>query len=278
MPRITLPDPSLKSKKFDLTPRVKTLKKAYFRAIPEVCVERPLSVTVESRARGLFDKDKISILDKARLYRKVLEEKEPIITQRIAFEKGKGRSKPKRFAINADSLFAGATTTKFKGVPLYPEFMAMTLWPELWNISTRKNNPFYLDKKDAEILNFEVFPHWMDSNINELARMSSYGEHDGYDSPEMDLMELLVFFIDTKPNYISHTIPDMTTPIKDGLRKIINRAKRKRRTATKPKFYDALVEVLEGIITYSNNLADEAERLASLEKDKSRKKELTALA
>ena len=278
MLKITLKDPSLKSKKYDLTPRVQKLKDAYFRAMPEICVERPLRVTNESHAMGLFDKDKISILDKARLYRKVLEEKEPIITQRIAYEKGKGRGKPKKFHIRGDSLFAGATTSKFKGVPLYPEFMAMTLWPELWNISTRKSNPFYLDKKDAETLNFEVFPYWMDSNINELARKFSYDEQGKKEAPEMGLMELLVFFIDTKPNCISHTIPDMDTPIKDGLRKIINRAKRKRSRARNLKFYDALVEVLEGVIAYSNNLADEAERLASVEKDAKRRKEFRELA
>ena len=84
-------------------------------------------------------------------------------------------------------LFAGSTTSKFKGVPLYPEFLALTLWPELLGISDRARNPFYLGKKDAEDLNLKIFPHWMENNLLELARKK-------YHPPEMKTLERLVFF------------------------------------------------------------------------------------
>jgi hypothetical protein len=90
--------------------------------------------------KGLFAKEQISILDKANTYRHVLEHRDPVIRHSAAYEKAARDDEnlrqfdlPKRHS----SLFAGSTTSKFKGVPLYPEFLAMTLWPELRTISER---------------------------------------------------------------------------------------------------------------------------------------------
>lgn len=279
MAHITLSDPALGG--YALTERVKKLKKAYFEAMPEICVERPVLVTKYSRENGYFSKDRITVLEKARLYRDVLEKRAPVVRQREAYKKGKDGGGPKKFSIGADSLFAGSTTTKFKGVPLYPEFMAMMLWPELWNISRRKSNPFYLSGGDAETLNFEVFPYWIENNINELARNKCYEKTGSKSAPEMELLELLVFFIDTKPNCISHTIPDFSKAVNKGLAWIISEAGEKRAKCTDDtgrEFYDALVEVLEGIISYSKRIADEAQRLAATETDPRQKQELLDLA
>ena len=71
MPTITLSDLSLAE--HGLTPRVAALKDAYFRAMSEICVERALLVTQASIDQGLFGKPRITCLDKAKLYRRVLE-------------------------------------------------------------------------------------------------------------------------------------------------------------------------------------------------------------
>ncbi|OQY11471.1 MAG: hypothetical protein B6I31_04905, partial [Desulfobacteraceae bacterium 4572_19] len=68
------------------------------------------------------------------------------------------------------NLLAGTTTSKPLGAPLFPEFFALTLWPELDTVSYRKNNPQKLSKKDAEELNHKIFPFWMDKNILEVTR------------------------------------------------------------------------------------------------------------
>ncbi len=275
--KITLADPSLKDCK--MTPRVKGLKKAYFDAMPELCIDRPRLVTKFSRENNYFEKDRITGLEKARLYRYVLENQRAVVLQNSGYRQGKGAGEPVKFSIEQNSLFAGSTTNKFKGIPLYPEFMALALWPELWSISTRKSNPFYLSSDDAKVLNLEIFPHWMDSNIGELARKKSYKINGNGKAPEMSLMELLVFFIDTKPNCISHTIPDLTNAIDNGLRSIIDEAKDKGvETPEKAEFYQSLVEVMEGVVGYSNNLAVEAEALAATEDDETKKKELLAMA
>ncbi|MGR3310727.1 MAG: hypothetical protein ACUZ77_08115 [Candidatus Brocadiales bacterium] len=73
MAKITLDDLSLK--KYKLTQRVQDLKDSYFKALPEVCIERPRLLTRYCLQKGLLEKEKISILDKAKTYRYILEER-----------------------------------------------------------------------------------------------------------------------------------------------------------------------------------------------------------
>lgn len=271
MPRITFTDISLKD--YNLTPRVSNLKDAYFNAMPEICVERPGLLTKFHLENGLFKKDRISILDKAKAYRFALEKRTPVIWHKKGYEKGMTP-----FEIKDTSLFAGSTTSKFKGVPLYPEFIALTLWPELWTISKRKSNPFYLSEEDAKKLNYDVFPHWMNHTIQELARKI-------YHPSEMKVFERLVFFLASKPNCISHTLPDFSKAINKGLRAIIEEAEERKSKTTdtsnnpsKMEFYTAISEALEGIIAYSKNLSKKAREMADKENDPALKKELMDIA
>lgn len=279
MAPITLKDLSLKD--YNLTDRVSLLKDAYFRAMPEVCIERPRLITRYSLEKGLFNQALISILDKARLYRYVLENRTPIVRHGRAYEKGM-----RPFEFEDASLFAGSTTSKFKGVPLYPEFLALTIWPELLTVSTRASNPYQISAFEAEELNHQIFPHWLEHNIFELARESCFQENkkqhgvDKY-APEIKLLDRLVFFLTSKPNCISHTIPDFSKAIELGLRGTIDQAKGREADSTTPakkEFYQAISEVLEGIIAYSNNLAAKAEQSADHESDQVMKKELLDIA
>ncbi len=288
MTEITLSDLSLKGK--DLTKRVSYLKDIYFKAMPELCVERPRLVTCFSLDNGLFSKERISTLDKARLYRYVLEKRTPVVRHSRSYEEGekdeKGEKEMKPFEFRDTSLFAGSTTSKFKGVPLYPEFLALALWPELWTISKRASNPCHVSDAEVEELNYKIFPRWMESNITELARKKCFEENlkeHGLEkhAPEMKLLERLVFFITTKPNCISHTIPDFSRAIDKGLREIIDDARKKKDETTddsQREFFAAISEALEGIITYSKRLAAKAREMAGKEKDSALKKELLDIA
>lgn len=267
MPEITIKDLSLKD--YTLTERVKNLKSAYFRAMPEVCIERPRLLTRYHLENELFERKSISILDKARAYRFVLENRTPVVRHTKSYEKGMVP-----FEIKDTSLFAGSTTSKFKGVPLYPEFLALALWPELWTISKRKSNPFYLSEEDARELNYDIFPHWMEDTIQELARRK-------YRPSEMKVFERLVFFLASKPNCISHTLPDFSKAVNKGLRAVIDEANAKMAMAkddSQREFYLAISEALEGIIAYSRNLAIAAKKMAEKESDPLLKKELLDIA
>jgi len=262
MASITLQDISLKD--YGLTERVKQLRSNYFRALPELCVERPRLVTRYSLDHGLFKNVRISILDKAKLYRYVLENRTPIVRHTKGYEKGM-----KLFEFKEPSLFAGSTTGKFKGVPIYPEFLGLTLWPELWTISKRNSNPFHITEAEVRELNYQIFPHWIENNILELARKwCKTGA--GNCLSQMKLHERLVFFLASKPECISHTVPDFSKAVRLGLRGIINQAKENQAKTTDPAqkdFYAAICQVSEGIITYSKRLASAAQSLSDQEEE-----------
>jgi len=279
MANVTLTDLSLGE--VHLSPTVARMRDDYFRALPEICIERPRLVTKFSLAHGLFDQEKISVLDKARLYRYVLQKRKPVVRHTYAVEKGM-----KRFELRDRSLFAGSTTSKYKGAPLYPEFLALALWPELGTMATRAANPFFITETEAQELNEKWFPPWMDKNITELTRRRFWERNEGETdlkkkAPEMQLMQHLVFFLAGKPNCISHTIPDFSRVLKDGLRKMLDDARKEQEAASEPEnreFFAAAEEVLEGIIACAKNLAAEAGRMAAREKDDQTKKELLEIA
>ncbi len=100
-----------------------------------------------------------------------------------------------------ENLLAGTTTSKYYGAPVYPELTGLTIWPELDTISLRENNPQKLHREDADELNLEIFPYWMERNILERTRKK-------FNNPDcMRLFERIVFFLASKAGTISHTVP-----------------------------------------------------------------------
>jgi pyruvate formate-lyase/glycerol dehydratase family glycyl radical enzyme len=254
------------------------LREAYFLAVPEICVERPALLTRYHRDNGLFEQEKISVLDKAKAYRFVLENREPVVRHSIAHTK-----KMKAFSVEDSSPFAGSTTSKFKGVPLYPELIGSILWPELSTVSSRPSNPFHITEGQAAILNTEVFPHWMKRTIWEITRETYYGKNLGtLGNDEMKLFQNLVFFLTSKPICISHTIPDFSRAIQEGLRSVIDKAQQKKREAPDPKqqeFYEAISTVLEGMIGFAHNISVKARRMTRKEPaDSLKRKQLEEIA
>ncbi len=266
-------------KGLELTSRVARLRDTYFQAMPEVCIERPFLITKYCRNNNLFGKETIGVFEKAKIYRYVLENRTPVVRHdNIFVSKGAGK-KMRPLPIADDSLFAGSTTAKFKGVPLYPEFLASSLWPELWTISTREKNPYQLNETDAGILNREILPYWMTENIMERTRTRC--RTNGKDPLGLSLLQYMVFFLASKNNCISHTIPDFSRVIDEGLEGIIQEAHDKREAAADPaqkEFYSAMIEVSKGIIAYSLNLAVKADETAKAENDPVRRQELLDLA
>lgn len=256
MPATTLPDITLAQ--YGLSDRVQGLRDAYFATRPQICPERARLVTEGSRALGLFAKDRLTPLDKARLYRYVLERRSVVVRHAAAVS-----ADMTQVLIRDRSLFAGSTTSKWKGVPLYPEFMALALWPELQTITSRTANPYFITDEDTRLLNQEVFPCWLDCTISELARRRGCTPEG--DSPEYKLLERLVFFLASKPTCISHTIPDFSRALHVGLRGLCVDAQVRGASTTDDDsrtFYAASVEAMTGIITYARRLAAEARRLA----------------
>jgi hypothetical protein len=110
----------------DQYPELAKLRENYFQAVPEMCIERPSLITEYHLKNGLLNKNTISILDKAKAYRHVMEWRDPIVWHDRA--RWKHDVDTDGFSVKDTSPFAGSTTSKFKGVLLYPELLTLTLF------------------------------------------------------------------------------------------------------------------------------------------------------
>ena len=279
MAQITFPKTGLSLDQIKISPDVDQMKKEYFAASPEVDVERPRLLTEYFKANGLFNKSQITSLDAAKAYRYVLQNRTPIVRHAFGYKKVKGQKGMVRMDLHDKSPFAGSTTSKSKGVILYPEWLALTLWPELETMENRAANPFQLSAADADTLNKDVFPNWINFNIMDLTRAKIYGNGEKT-SPLLQLHDYLVFFLVSKFQCISHTIPDFKKALGMGLQGIINEAKTKQTEAgdqARKDFYQAMKEGMMGIIEYSAALANKAEQMANSAQGND-KKELQEIA
>ncbi|MGD9819341.1 MAG: pyruvate formate lyase family protein, partial [Desulfomonilaceae bacterium] len=267
-------------------PEVMELRDAYFRAVPEMCIERPSLITQYHRENKLLDQDRISVLQKAKAYRFLLKKRKAIVKHYVAPDKYDPEFD--KFEFSDRSPFAGSTTGKFKGVLLYPELFGLVMWPELHTVSKRRPNPFVISEDDANKLNFDVFPHWINNTVWEKTR-STYYENQFHDPvttdfpDQMKLFQNMVFFLVTKSICISHCIPNFKDVLEFGLAEMIEKSRKREAEETeesKIDFHKASIEIMTGIIEYSRNLATEASRLASVEKsakERDRLKEISEI-
>ncbi len=184
-----------------------------------------------------------------------------------------------------DNLLAGSTSSKDFGAPVYPEFgTGLTIWPELDTISTRNSNPLILTEDDADYLNFEIYPYWMDRTILEYTRKK-------YSNPlSLKLFQRLIFFMAGKAGCISHTVPDYKKALEHGLEYISKEAADKEKELSTKKnineeekrsilFYQAVQIAMEGIGNHAKNLSIKAASLAEQEPENSfRKKNLEKIS
>ncbi|MCK5156410.1 MAG: hypothetical protein KAQ69_08275 [Spirochaetales bacterium] len=179
----------------------------------------------------------------------------------------------RKICFHDNNFLGGACTSKELGAPLYPEYFGITIWPELHTISTRTDNPQILSEKDADILNKEIFPYWMDRTINERVRPIE---------PERQaLFDKFIFYILSKAGTISHTTPYYELVLKKGVREIIEEAKKREAAEEDSKkkiFYKTMQVAMEGVLQYARNIVREAKIAAAGETDTDKKENLLAIA
>ena len=259
MTQVTLADIGLKDHTLDNLPRLRELRDLAFKRQPAICIERARYVT--EYLRDLDNAQDFPEVRQAKKVRHFLRHKSTQFHDR--------------------NLLAGSTTSKPLGAPLFPEFFALTLWPELETVSTRPKNPQQLSAADARELNLEIFPFWMEKNVLELVR----GRFNN--PPCLRLFESLVFFIAGKAGCISHAVPTYRLMLEHGLIGIMDMASeqetrlRADNTPTSRRqaaFYQAVRIGLEGIIDHAIRLATAADQQGAQESDPQRKKEFADLA
>ncbi|MCP4601373.1 MAG: formate acetyltransferase [Proteobacteria bacterium] len=253
MSQVTFEDLSLKIIDFGALPRLKKLQRLHFDTQPEVCIELPLLMT--QYMKQVDDSSGSSELRAAKRLKYILEKKEAII--------------------NEDDLLAGTTTTRTKGVVIYPQFMAQALWPELDTLTSRAKNPYHITQEEIDTLDMEIFPYWMDRTVQEVCRKD-------YNNPLcLRMTERLFFYLATKAHVISHTVPGYDIVVNEGLASIIDKAQQRSLSLSvsetdseKKDFLKAVITVLEGVMAYAEKLSQKAASLAENQNDPDRKDEL----
>jgi len=241
-----LEDPYLETYSMHDFPRIKKLKVRRFSLKPAICIERAKLLTEYHRKNGFETDNSGNPID-------------PGVRQALAMKYIMTNKKP---VIHDDYLLAGSTTTKEVGVPIYPELIGLTIWPELRSIGDRELNPNDIAPGDADILNFDVFPFWMDRNVREYCR-NKYGN-----PISQQLEERFVLYFMMKNNAISHTVPDFPKVINWGMDNVRNRAVKMKEDAEKAgdeqkiNFYESIRISIDGVIAYAKNLGREAGRIA----------------
>ncbi|PYG86883.1 formate C-acetyltransferase [Ruminiclostridium sufflavum DSM 19573] len=259
MSTVTLKDISLKEYDLNSFENLKVLRDRLIAAPVEICIERAKFIT------GYLKKNN-QAGDCDAVYRAKA-------VQNYLINKAS--------VFHDNSLLAGNTTSKGKGAPVYPEFIGLTIWSELETISKREKNPQLLTKEELDILNYEIYPYWIDRDVLATAK-SWYGN-----IKSIQLLEKIMFYVSGKAGCISHTVPDFKRVLKEGLNAVIKEAEEKEKEALTgsgqeavkhAEFYQSVQIALKGLIIYSSHLAEEARRLSASCTDEKERKRLIRLA
>ncbi|MEW6368304.1 MAG: pyruvate formate lyase family protein [Acidobacteriota bacterium] len=255
-----LKEPYLSEYSLDDFPRVKQFLDDHFAVKAEVCPELPKLLTDWHKRYG-FEIDQagkpwVPVSRKAHAHKYMMENRKPII--------------------HKNDLIAGTTTSKDVGVVVYPEGHGTMIWSELLTVPHRSLNPYDVSAETVQILHHEVFPYWAGRNFKEWVR-------EKYQRPLCQKIdERFAVYFDWKSVTISHTVPDFPKVMRLGARGMIEEIRAELGSgdcdAEKRATLDAMVLVLEGLTTYSKNLARQAGREADAESDARRKAELYRLS
>ncbi len=196
--------------------------------------------------------------------------------------------------VKKDDLLPGQTTTSFVGPVVYADTIGYCIWPELYTVPTRTQNPYKIKREVAERLNNEIFPYWLERRtVQEEARYSDYDTDDFKDEARdivdrgnsidpplrkkagetpkcQEIFERVAFFLSDKATCVSHTVPDFDRLLKYGLNGLMQRALKDMEDGTagtdeQKEFLKGVLKVFEGANTYAERLADQAEEVGNAE-------------
>lgn len=243
----------------DLTERLKLLKKAYLTAKPSITVGRALAYTEVAKKFPNLPK----ILLRAKGFRRACENA-PMLIQENELIVGHPCGKPR----------AGAFS---------PDIAWQWVRDELDTISTRPQDPYFISEEDKKIMREELFPFWEGRSLAEECE-KAFRKEDLWEFGAEACISDLTYHItsgggDTSPGYdiilfkkgINGIKAEAETYLEDLL---VTDALDKDRIS----FYQAAIEICEGVLSYANRLSVYAHELSEKEKDPKRKLELEAIS
>jgi pyruvate formate-lyase/glycerol dehydratase family glycyl radical enzyme len=243
-----------------ISTRVAKIRQKYRTTRPKICIARYKIVTEFYNENPQLQ----GILKRAKNFKNLCE-KLPVL-------------------INEDEVIVGWQATSYHGCALYPEISFGWVLDELkaGTISQRDTDPYDIDEEDAKYV-LETGDYWRKECLS--AKVDEYIP-DGYFKAEGSG----VLLYGTKNNGklpVGHFAANFDKAINKGFAAIRAEARAKMDamegvmfgdSVPRYNFYRAITLVCDGIITLSKRYAKECQRLAALETDSARKKELDGMA
>ncbi len=205
-------------------------------------------------------------------------EGEPLVVRKAkAFRK---QCREKTVTIWEDELIVGSSGSKMRAGILCADTCWSVLNDELETINERRYDPFYLNPQDRKIFEDEVRPYWKGKSTYEEWLVQIPDD-------TRELRDHGVVYIDRKAvRGWGETTAGYEWLIREGVAGIVKAVEKRKAELdiTVPGDYEkdyylkSLLIVAEGMITLAERYALEAERLAALEKDPQRQKELLEIA
>ena len=255
-----LKDPYLPQYSLEDFPRLKKFLDIHLYAKPQVCIELPKLLTDWHKKNGFDAKPDgtpwVPELRRGHVFKYIMENRKPIIRK--------------------DDLVAGSATSKEIAPLIYVDATGLYLWSELFTLPYRLLEPVDITEEDLWALHHEIFPYWVDKNFRERLR-SKHG-----DPLSLQIDERFAVYFHFKVAVFSHTIPDFPRLLKLGTSGIIKEIRDA--MEADPGDHDrtvareAMILALEGMTTYSQNLAKQAAAEADVEGNPKRKAELEHIA
>jgi pyruvate formate-lyase/glycerol dehydratase family glycyl radical enzyme len=180
-----------------------------------------------------------------------------------------------------DELIVGHQASHQRSAPLYPEFAVQWIADEIDLFETRAQDRFVVSKEVKEEFLQDIYPYWKGRTISDRIRT--------YVTPDIALQrfEANVFNISGhEDNGLGHVALDYRLVLERGLGGIIadveERRSRlrlwKREDYDKKLFYDSCISMCRSAVHFARRYGSEAARLARLEENESRRRELETIA
>ena len=181
--------------------------------------------------------------------------------------------------IRPDELIVGAVTINPRSTEICPEFSYDWVEKEFNTMEHRVADPFIIPEKTADELH-EAFKYWPGKTTSSLA--ASYMSEGTKESMASGVFTVGNYFY----GGVGHVSVDYGKILKIGFRGIINRVSCELENLDrsepgyikKEQFYNAVIISYQAAITFAHRYAQEATRLAQLESNPARKRELEQIA
>ncbi len=244
---------------FVMTNRLHLLKEAYLKAVPCITVHRALAYTEIAKAFP----DLPIALRRAKGFRRACETA-PMLIQDHELIVGHPCGKPR----------AGAFS---------PDIAWTWIRDELDELSTRAQDPYYISEEDKTIMREELFPFWEGKSLAEACEEELHKQGMWEYVAEAAITDLTYHVAngggDSSPGYDIILLKKGILGIQQEAEEHLKNLKEGQPDyKEKAVFYQASIEICQGILTYAKRLSQYAFDLAEKESDKARRAELIKIA